>query len=389
MFHPVNAYGATTDFPIPNLTPVAPGTKQPSINYTHSLTVASTAASSTLGIGSSDSSYNPSYDWEVSYLTSIAEEIRQPSVDFGVRVVERATTPAATPPASPRLDMDHTQSEELTHWLRPAPDTALRQYQDAISGDRRQMHRDLPHVYNMITQLEASEISESATTVIVAPDHAQYQVPPNPHVLTHTPQADSRETADTLSERDRLTYPTLGLPLMQTVSTNAPCRADSVERWESFSNTADTSPTTSMVSTEAGVVPRSDANDRTIAICSRILLHIYGRISGTSRTRGTEAHTSSNPKTVSKSSGKRKSLVSKLSQNKGKRKRVDDDESADEGSGKEKRTRHTESEQSKGFEKPLACPFNKFDNRLFGPDSSDESYHSCATFSAVLVAHLK
>jgi hypothetical protein len=39
--------------------------------------------------------------------------------------------------------------------------------------------------------------------------------------------------------------------------------------------------------------------------------------------------------------------------------------------------------------KPLACPFNKFDNRFFGPDSPDESYHICATCNFVTIAHLK
>jgi len=39
--------------------------------------------------------------------------------------------------------------------------------------------------------------------------------------------------------------------------------------------------------------------------------------------------------------------------------------------------------------KPLACPFNKFDSRLFGPDSPDESYHICATCNFITVAHLK
>ena len=40
-------------------------------------------------------------------------------------------------------------------------------------------------------------------------------------------------------------------------------------------------------------------------------------------------------------------------------------------------------------DRPLACPFNKYDNRLFGPDSPDESYHACATGSFVNIAHLK
>lgn len=41
------------------------------------------------------------------------------------------------------------------------------------------------------------------------------------------------------------------------------------------------------------------------------------------------------------------------------------------------------------LEPPLACPFNKYDSRLFGPGSPDESYHGCASCSFVSVAHLK
>ncbi|OAL31626.1 hypothetical protein AYO20_08169 [Fonsecaea nubica] len=39
--------------------------------------------------------------------------------------------------------------------------------------------------------------------------------------------------------------------------------------------------------------------------------------------------------------------------------------------------------------RPLACPFNKFDNVLFGPESADEAYHCCATSSFMNVARLK
>ncbi|KPI36329.1 uncharacterized protein AB675_7259 [Cyphellophora attinorum] len=37
----------------------------------------------------------------------------------------------------------------------------------------------------------------------------------------------------------------------------------------------------------------------------------------------------------------------------------------------------------------LACPFNKFNTLLFGPDSPDPSYHGCATCNFVNIAYLK
>jgi hypothetical protein len=39
--------------------------------------------------------------------------------------------------------------------------------------------------------------------------------------------------------------------------------------------------------------------------------------------------------------------------------------------------------------RPLACPFNKCDNVLFGLDSYDTNYHACATFSCITIGHLK
>lgn len=39
--------------------------------------------------------------------------------------------------------------------------------------------------------------------------------------------------------------------------------------------------------------------------------------------------------------------------------------------------------------RPMACPFNKFDSYLFGPDSPDESYHICGTCNFITLAHLK
>ena len=64
-----------------------------------------------------------------------------------------------------------------------------------------------------------------------------------------------------------------------------------------------------------------------------------------------------------------------------------DDREEDGGVPKHQRTDlHSSSDT---YDRSLACPFNKYDNRLFGPDSPDEAYHACATCSFVSVAHLK
>ena len=40
-------------------------------------------------------------------------------------------------------------------------------------------------------------------------------------------------------------------------------------------------------------------------------------------------------------------------------------------------------------DRPLACPFNNHDDRLFGADSPDQDYHGCGTCSFIHIAHLK
>lgn len=41
------------------------------------------------------------------------------------------------------------------------------------------------------------------------------------------------------------------------------------------------------------------------------------------------------------------------------------------------------------FSRLLACPFNKYDCRMFGSGSVDSRYHACTTWASVKIAHLK
>ncbi|KAL9105813.1 MAG: hypothetical protein Q9227_009069 [Pyrenula ochraceoflavens] len=56
---------------------------------------------------------------------------------------------------------------------------------------------------------------------------------------------------------------------------------------------------------------------------------------------------------------------------------------------KRQKTRFAQPNQENSDILPLACPFNKYDSILFGPDSPEEAYHACATCSFVSIAHLK
>lgn len=65
------------------------------------------------------------------------------------------------------------------------------------------------------------------------------------------------------------------------------------------------------------------------------------------------------------------------------------DDFDDNGYPKRRKTGSTHSAQASSDILPLACPFNKYDSILFGPDSPEEAYHACATCSFVNIAYLK
>lgn len=94
------------------------------------------------------------------------------------------------------------------------------------------------------------------------------------------------------------------------------------------------------------------------------------------------------PLSLRHSSG-RGSTVDDTQNQKAKRKSQRDqpDHDSDDGKGR-KRQRHGQTTSS-SQEPLLACPFFKYDSRLFGPDSPDEAYRVCASCSFSKLAHLK
>lgn len=73
--------------------------------------------------------------------------------------------------------------------------------------------------------------------------------------------------------------------------------------------------------------------------------------------------------------------------------RMDRNHKEEEGDDSDDRRRHPTSNKSsrpdKSSEPTLACPFNKYNSKLFGPGSPDESYHGCASCSFVNIGYLK
>ena len=101
---------------------------------------------------------------------------------------------------------------------------------------------------------------------------------------------------------------------------------------------------------------------------------------------GTTSHPSS--ASVSKESpGTSSHASSQLSSTRSiKRRRSDDGD--DDADGRTNKTRNRR-EQSSPENKPLACPFNKYDHYMFGGDSANDKYHVCSTWNDVKTAYFK
>ncbi|ETN39122.1 uncharacterized protein HMPREF1541_05345 [Cyphellophora europaea CBS 101466] len=56
---------------------------------------------------------------------------------------------------------------------------------------------------------------------------------------------------------------------------------------------------------------------------------------------------------------------------------------------RQKRRRCHDASVDEDAPRRLACPFNKYDTQLFGPESSETDYHNCVIFSCKSIAHLK
>ena len=69
-----------------------------------------------------------------------------------------------------------------------------------------------------------------------------------------------------------------------------------------------------------------------------------------------------------------------------KRKKKHQDNSDGEGLPEKRRLKESKANVSGPL---FACPFNKFDPRLFGPDSTNDAYVVCGTFAGAHIAHLK
>lgn len=61
----------------------------------------------------------------------------------------------------------------------------------------------------------------------------------------------------------------------------------------------------------------------------------------------------------------------------------------DGGDFRKRRAGKTTLQLETACSRTLACPFNKYDCRMFGTDSTDPRYHACTTWASVKVAHLK
>jgi hypothetical protein len=150
------------------------------------------------------------------------------------------------------------------------------------------------------------------------------------------------------------------------------------------------SPAISETSSFDWIDDRQDpAISRLISVSCRVLLSAFLKLTVETATSESEQQDVDEPKQAKNRFGRQKSSQNTTSSRKRKQNssRDEDDDENDEADSKRQRS------DSKGLTscdvRPLACPFNKYDNRLFGPESLDDAYHVCATCSFVSTAHLK
>ncbi|KAL9620220.1 MAG: hypothetical protein Q9160_005229 [Pyrenula sp. 1 TL-2023] len=193
------------------------------------------------------------------------------------------------------------------------------------------------------------------------------------------------------------TFPRLGFNI--TEDTGAYTHQASPENRQSPSRASHTtatdlgsSPTGSDLSSSGWTEDGQDAETlRIISISSNVLVSVYtkrtstytskgyvsGETGGSSSCKAPERQTSQTQ--TSKFGRKRKMSRSNTSS----------DGFDDNGDPKRQKPGQTQPTHAESDILPLACPFNKYDSVLFGPDSPEEAYHACATCSFVNIAHLK
>ena len=130
---------------------------------------------------------------------------------------------------------------------------------------------------------------------------------------------------------------------------------------------------------------------RSISMSCKILILVYLKFVARRAPSNYKTHGVKKTKTTQDSSKQQQSLQEPSSKRRRVRKQKQNSHESDDGDdvSRSKRRRYDSNGLTKLEDRPLACPFNKYDNRLFGPDSTDESYHACSTCSFVNVAHLK
>jgi hypothetical protein len=131
-----------------------------------------------------------------------------------------------------------------------------------------------------------------------------------------------------------------------------------------------------------------EMDDRIVHLCGAVLVRMYIRmVYQWARTKsGLTTQAGSNPQ-EGQSSTSRASQGSAADATNGKRKRS---ATGDGFHGSRSKNEHKRQAMGAGETLPLlACSFNKYDHRLFGPQSPNPSYHICATCSFTNIGYLK
>ena len=221
------------------------------------------------------------------------------------------------------------------------------------------------------------------------------------HDISQLSNSDGQDFPDAepaTLRRERSAFPILGFSAAQDSRNkpsfeklSLPSQACSGEL-SSFNSTlsAKSSPTRSDTSSSTWTEDMQDSMIvRLVSISCDVLVRVYMRLVVNTRPSNSKEKQGKGSKKTQHSLENQRHTQGLCGSRKRKMNRSNyDSDDGDDTTGF-KRRRYDPNDPIEVKDPPLACPFNKFDNILFGPDSPDESYHACATCSFVNIAHLK
>ena len=194
-------------------------------------------------------------------------------------------------------------------------------------------------------------------------------------------QADDRSLlvpTSTLPQNSSADFPALGDVVV--VSDAKPAVAERIGPDKTYASSSGPSSVKSdLSSNSSGIEITSEGYERFVKIASAALVTAYGFVARGSDTQN-QGGTPDKPE---------KHRVYKTSKCRKRKLNKNDDDPEDGPSRRKGKSNSAQPIPNDADSLLLACPFNKYNHILFGPDSPNRAYHGCSACAFINVAHLK